>query len=79
MRSLAVMLSILILKGCAHVDFGKYCEGQFQTEANDSNFIKLNPPEPEDRNPKLDAFRNFWCSRWEKHCEWRCLDEELCY
>lgn len=77
MRFLAVMLLILILSGCAHVEFGKYNEGQFQMEVNDSNFIKLDPPEPDDHNPKLDDFRNFRCSRWEKRCVWRCLDEEF--
>ncbi len=77
MRFLAGMLLILILSGCAHVEFGKYNEGQFQTDVNDSNFIKLNPPEPDDYNPKLDDFRYFRCSRWEKRCDWRCLDEEF--
>ncbi len=79
MRLLRVMPLILILDGCAYVDFGKYCEGQFQTDVNESNFIKLNLPEPDDHNPKLDDFRYARCSRWEKHCEWRCLDEELSY
>ena len=75
--SLEVLFGILILSGCAHNEMGKYIQGQFQTEVNDSNFIKLNPPEPDDYNPKLDHFRNFRCSRWEKRCDWRCLDEEL--
>ena len=54
MRFLALMLLILILSGCAHVELGKYCEGEFQTDVNDSNSIRLNPPEPDDHNPKLD-------------------------
>ena len=41
MRFLAGMLLILILNGCAHVEFGNYCEGQFQTEVNDSNFTDV--------------------------------------
>ena len=79
-RLFAVILLILILCGCAHVEFGKYCEGQFQTDVNDSNFIKLNTPEPDDYNPKLENWmRSFMCTRWEKRCEWRCFDDELGY
>ena len=77
MRFFAVMLLILILSGCAHVGFGKYCEGQFETDVNDSNFIKLNTPEPDNYNPKLENWMtSFRCTRWEKRCEWRCLDDE---
>ncbi len=38
----------------AHVELGKYREGQFQTEGNDSDFIKLHAPEPDHYNPKLE-------------------------
>ncbi len=80
MRFLAVISLILILSGCAHVEFGRYCEGQFQTDVNDSNFIKLHTPEPDDYNPKLENWiAYFMCARWEKRCEWRCFDEELGY
>ena len=77
LRFLAVILLILILCGCAHVEFGKYCEGQFQTDVNDSNFIKLNTPEPDDHNPKLEHWMSsFRCTHWEKACEWRCSDDD---
>lgn len=79
-RFLAGMLLIILLNGSAHIDFGKYCEGQFQTDVNDSNFIKLNKPEPDDYNPKLENWmRSFHCNRWEKRCEWRCNDDESGY
>ena len=75
-----MMLLILMLSGCAHVEFGRYCEGQFQTDVNDANFIKLYPPEPDDYNPKLqDWMRSLHCNRWEKRCEWHCYDDELGY
>ena len=79
LRFLVVILLILILSGCAYVEFGKYCGGQFQTDVNDSNFIKLNKPEPDDRNPKLDNWHAFRCSGWVKRCEWRCSDDDLGY
>jgi hypothetical protein len=77
---LAGTLLITMLSGCAHVELGKYCEGQFQTHVNDANFIKLNTPEPDDYNPKLEDWaRALRCNRWVKACEWHCYDDELGY
>ncbi len=74
---LMVILLILILSGCAHVELGKYCEGQLENDVNNSNFIKLNTPEPDDYNPKLEDLRFLSCTRWVKACEWHCYADEL--
>ncbi len=74
---LALVSFMLIVSGCAHIELGKYCEGQFETDVNDSNFIKLNPPEPDDYNPQLeDWVKSFRCNQWVKRCEWHCVDND---
>jgi hypothetical protein len=65
-----MLLSLSILCGCAYRNL--YSDGQFVEQ---TNFIKLNHPEPEDYNPKANDLFKCPSGRWMKRCEWWCAED----
>lgn len=68
---ISLSLTLVLLLGCARDSL--YVRGQFR-ETEQTNFIKLNYPEPEDYNPKSDdpLMRGQCSGNWIKRCEWWC-------
>ena len=71
MKRLILIIALLSM-GCTGL--GRYNEGQFSPDRN-PNFIKLNTPESDDYNPKLNdllhpEYWNTQPSDWDKRCEW---------